>query len=78
MLDPKSKITWFGAEPIIGPPIAGLSIPLIVPKITTAAAIVAPLDPMEIMASAMPVFTKLVATKIEDLGFCLKAKAGDS
>ena len=39
---------------------------------------VAPLEPIEIIASAIPVFTKLVATNIEDLGFCLKANAGDS
>ena len=75
---PASNMIMLGENPRRGPPIAGLSMPSNVPKIIAADAIVAPLEPMDTLASETPFLIRDVLTIIEALGFCLIATAGCS
>ena len=59
----------FGANPMTGPPRAGRWIPSIMPRITAAVAMAAPVEPIVTAASAMPFLTSPVVTTIEALGF---------
>ena len=69
MLLPMSTSTVRGATPRKGPPIHGRSSPSIKPRMKTELAIDAPVEPIDTNRSASPLFSNLVATKIEDLGF---------
>ena len=77
-LAPRSSMQVWGATPTTGPPSAGRSTPFASPRMTAAAAMVAPVEPMETQASAIPRLTRPVATRTDAFGFWRRASAGCS
>ena len=78
MLLPTSRMAVWGAREMKGPPTQGRSTPGSRPRPRAAEAIAPPVEPIDTIASALPVLTRPVATATEARGFLRRARTGCS